>query len=408
MTYRRRLLLATGMAILLACLAGMTWRSEGARRALIENIPLAYEAFAGPLEGTFTGLDADRSQLPIDLVPVATGLLQPTDIQFEPGTGVMLVLEKKGKLRWFHAGDEGTVIELEVRYASEEGLLGLAFHPRYEDNHLLYMNLVIEEDGNDLSVIEEFAAVDGDIRLGLLPTRRILQQIQPYQNHDAGQLQFGPDGMLYIGWGDGGFRADPRENAQDPSTWLGSMLRVDVDRPSGERAYGIPPDNPFVDHAKWKPETWAHGLRNPWRFSFTPDGRLVAADVGQDLYEEITFVPRGANLGWDVWEGAHCFEPQDDCPSEGFTAPLYEYGRDDGNSITGGYTHRGESFVELNDLWIFGDFVRGKLWAIDLDTAEVTALGRWPILPSTFGRDAAGEVYVADYGGGTIYRIARP
>lgn len=405
MKYRTKLILATGCAAASVGLAVFSYYSESARRTLIENLPMAYEAVAGPMAGSFTGLDRDRKQLDITLLPVAFGVLQPTDIQFEPETGVMVVLEKKGKLRWFRGEQEGTAIELPVRFASEEGLLGLAFHPDYADNHLFYMNLVIEEDGRDVSVVEEFTAVDGDITKGALRGRRILQQIQPYQNHDAGQLQFGPDGYLYIGWGDGGYRADPHDNSQDPRTFLGSMLRIDVDTPTEDRAYTIPADNPFIDHETWKPETWAYGLRNPWRYSFHTDGRLVVADVGQDKYEEVSIIPAGGNMGWKVWEAAHCFSPKEDCPSEGFVRALYEYGRDDGNSITGGYTYTGEALKELNDLWIFGDFVTGRLWAIDLDTAEVTSLGKWPMLPSTFGRDPLGEIYVADFGRGTIFRL---
>lgn len=408
MDYRTKLLLATTAAVVSVSLAVTTWYSEKARRTLIENLPMAYKAFAGPLAGTFSGLDADRKQQPIVLVPIVNGTLQPTDVQFEPTTGVMLVLEQKGKLRWFHDGAEGLVIELPVRFVSEEGLLGLAFHPNYTENHLFYMNLVVEEGGQDVSVVEEFTAIDGDITQGAIRGRRILQQIQPYQNHDAGQLQFGPDGMLYIGWGDGGFRADPHDNAQDGRTWLGSMLRVDIDNKDEGLEYAVPPDNPFVGQDGFRPETWAYGLRNPWRYSFTPSGQLVMADVGQDLYEEISIIPKGGNMGWKVWESQHCFSPKTDCPSEGFVPALYEYGRDDGNSITGGYTYTGSKFEELNDLWIFGDFVTGRLWGIDLDTAEVTALGRWPVLPSSFGRDPSGEIYVADYGSGTIFRISKP
>ena len=231
---------------------------------------------------------------------------------------------------------------------------------------------------------------------------------QPYANHDAGQLAFGPDGMLYIGWGDGGFRNDPKGSGQDRQTMLGAMLRVDIDNPDGGRAYGIPADNPFVNDAGTLDEIYAIGLRNPWRYSFAPDGRLVVADVGQDLWEEVSIVPAGGNLGWNLREGFHCFPPGGSCPSdEPLVEPIYEYGRDDGNSITGGFVDTSGD-EKLNGLYVFGDFVTGRLWAIDLPesgTATPRALGRWPILPSTFGQDTQGRVYVADFGSGTIYRI---
>ncbi|MCP4806545.1 MAG: PQQ-dependent sugar dehydrogenase [Proteobacteria bacterium] len=399
-----------GLASLALAGGGLWMAREPVAKKVVELLPMAYSAAAGPLEATITGNDIAREHVAVDLLPVATGTIQPTDVQFTPDGSTMLVLEKKGKLRWFSTTDEssGVVTEIPVKIASEEGLLGLVLHPAFEDNGLFYLNYVIDEGGEDVSVVEEWTSSAADMRGQVSASRRILSLVQPYANHDAGQLQFGPDGMLYIGWGDGGLRNDPKGSGQDRTSWLGAMLRVDVDHPTGNLPYSIPADNPFLSDPDTRPEIWAYGLRNPWRYSFSPDGRLVMADVGQDLWEEISIVPAGGNMGWNVREGFHCFPPEGSCPGpDDLIDPIYEYGRDEGNSITGGYVDTsGEE--KLNGLYIFGDFVTGRLWAIDLpQTGAPTprTLGRWPILPSTFGRDTLGRVYVADFGSGTIYRV---
>lgn len=383
---------------------------EPVAKKVVESLPMAYSAAVGPLESSFEGLDATRPRQPVELVPVAIGNVQPTDVQFTPDGSTLLVLEKKGRLRWFDRSSEATgdTLKMTVRFASEEGLLGLAFHPDFAENGRFYLHYVIDEDGEDTSIVDEWIATTPDLRGEVTRGRRILSLVQPFANHDAGQLQFGPDGYLYIGFGDGGFRNDPRGHGQDLTTWLGAMLRVDVDKQDAGLGYAIPPDNPFLDRPEVRPEIWAYGLRNPWRYSFLADGRLVAADVGQDLWEEVSIVPAGGNMGWNVREGFHCFPPDGSCPGpDDLVDPVYEYGRDDGNSVTGGYEVLAEG--PLKDKYVFGDFVTGRLWAIDLSgtgpVTEATSLGRWPILPSTFGRDPEGQLYVADFGSGTIYRI---
>jgi glucose/arabinose dehydrogenase len=190
--------------------------------------------------------------------------------------------------------------------------------------------------------------------------RVVLEVKQPYQNHNGGQLAFGKDGFLYVALGDGGYRHDPHGNSQNLGVLLGKVLRLDVTaRTKG--GYGIPPDNPFVATKGARPEIWAYGLRNPWRFSFDPYGRLVAGDVGQDTWEEIDVIRAGENLGWNVREARHCFEPKESCRTDGLVEPVFEYGRE---------------------------------------------LGQWPFLISSFGRDEAGELYLLDYGGGALYRLA--
>lgn len=248
--------------------------------------------------------------------------------------------------------------------------------------------------------------------------RIIFEVEQPYPNHNAGQLAFGPDGFLYIAWGDGGSREDPKRHAQNMQTYLGAMLRIDPGAEAGSKKYRVPADNPFVGRAGVLPELFAVGLRNPWRFSFDPAGRLVVADVGQDRFEEVSIVQAGKNYGWDVREASACHRPKTNCANrsargDAFVDPVYEYGRDDGRSITGGYVYTGTRIAALKGRYVFGDFVSGRIWAIRLPgdgrsrvaKNAAAALGKWPLLISTFGRDNRGEVYVADFGGGKVYRI---
>ena len=238
--------------------------------------------------------------------------------------------------------------------------------------------------------------------------RPILSVGQPYQNHNAGQLAFGPDGMLYIALGDGGWHYDPRGHGQNLGTLLGSMLRVDVNAAKG---YAVPPDNPFVDREGARPEIWAYGLRNPWRFSFASDGRLLVADVGQNNFEEVNVVQKGDNLGWKTREARHCFDPNEDCATEGLVDPIFEYPRELGLSVTGGYEYTGSRVEILKGAYVFADFTSGHMWALKLPEkregpmADSQLLGRWPLLISAFGRDAQGELYVADWGRGLVLGV---
>lgn len=359
--------------------------------------------------------------------PVVSGLAGPVDLQFIPGsTTQAVVLEKGGRARLVElpgapgpdaAGAGGApgaavsddVVSLEVQVESELGLLGLAFHPRYLDNGLFYLNTNPRDDGPLRTRISEWhwprAAVG---REPARQTRVLLEIEQPYKNHDGGQIAFGPDGYLYIGMGDGGSRADPLGHGQNLSSLLGKMLRIDVD---GKPSYGIPADNPFVSTPNARPEIWAYGLRNPWRFSFDPKGRLIAADVGQDLYEEVDIVSSGANLGWKVREAAHCFAPADGCATEGLVDPIFEYGRDAGQSITGGYVYLGRRLPDLHGKYIFGDFVTGRAWALSLPDSpaqrgEAEQLGVFQHAFSSFGRGPDGEVYALDFARGLILRLA--
>ena len=393
-----------------------TLQCDGIRRLILGGYDPGYRV-EGPLElkAAFPGLDADRKQVTVSLVPVVSATNQPTDIQFPPGKNdPMIVLEKEGRARWFkQGGSSGVLFSIPVASALEEGLLGMTFHPDFRSNGKFYLNYVISQEGRDISRVAEWIFPDpSDITKGTAKESRIIMEVnQPYQNHKAGQLAFGPDGMLYIGWGDGGWKNDPHGNGQNMKTMLGKMLRVDVNHSSPDKNYSIPRDNPFVGNSCCIAEIFASGLRNPWRYTFDTTGRLIVADVGQDTWEEIDIVGKGSNLGWNIREGFHCFDPSENCRTEGLTDPIFDYPRSEGNSITGGYVYTGTRLSGLRGKYIFGDFVSGRIWALELPerteehVKEVYALGKWPVLISTFGRNADGEIFVADFGTGKIYRI---
>jgi glucose/arabinose dehydrogenase len=236
--------------------------------------------------------------------------------------------------------------------------------------------------------------------------------VQPFANHNGGQLQFGPDGFLYIGMGDGGSGGDPGNRAQNLRTLLGKMLRINVNVPS---RYAIPLDNPFAGGRTARREIWATGLRNPWRFSFDRDtGDLFIGDVGQGNWEEINFQQAlslgGANYGWRLMEGAHCFNPSVNCDpgSPPLELPIVEYDHTTGCSVTGGYVYRGIAVPALFGTYVYGDFCSGVIWGANFGpTAGWTAvtLQDTDFLITTFGEDQDGELYVADYGTGTIHKI---
>jgi glucose/arabinose dehydrogenase len=357
----------------------------------------------------------------VDFEAVARGFEQVTDIQFVPGsrttaivlqkTGAarLLTLPAPGEKRVIEAKDSPVLFRVAVRDRSELGLLGLAFSPKFRENGLFYVNYN-PEHGEMRTRVAEWHVSPARIGSEAAKERRVILEVaQPYANHNGGGLAFGPDGMLYIGLGDGGFRDDPRGHGQNLGSLLGKMLRIDVVLKDVGKEYAIPNDNPFLRTSGAKPEIFAYGLRNPWRYSFDPKGRLVAGDVGQDDWEEISIVPRGKNLGWKVREGAHCFAPKEGCRTSGLVDPLFEYGRALGISVTGGYVYTGKRIPWLEGHFVFGDFGSGRLWALKLpDTqrrVEPVYLGRYSYAFSTFGRDGEGEIYAADFGPGGIYRL---
>jgi len=346
----------------------------------------------------------------ISLIPFVGVFSQPVSITHAgDGSGRLFVAEQGGAVRIVRNGvvvaQPFLNISSLVTSGSEQGLLGLAFPPAFSVRQNFYVNY-INRSGVGNTVIARYS-VGGDPDLADRATpQELLTITQPFANHNGGQLAFGPDSLLYIGSGDGGSGGDPLGNAQNTAALLGKLLRLDV--LSGAAA-GIPAGNPFGN------QVWAYGLRNPWRFSFDrQSGDLYIADVGQSTREEINFQPAGsgtgANYGWNIMEGSLCFLNPGLCSSVGLTLPVAEYDHSAGDcSVTGGYVYRGSN-PSLRGTYLYGDFCSGRIWGLRHNGIawENRLLLDSTLLISTFGEDEAGELYVADYGTGTIYRITAP
>jgi glucose/arabinose dehydrogenase len=298
---------------------------------------------------------------------------------------------------------------------NEEGLLGLAFHPKYKENGQFFVYYTTT-DAPHTSVISRFrvSATDPN-RADPKSEEEILRIAQPYWNHNGGTLEFGPDGYLYIGLGDGGGTRDPHGHGQNLATLHGSILRIDIDRKSGDQNYAVPKDNPFVDRPGARPEIWAYGLRNVWRMAFDRQTNLLwAADNGEDLWEEIDIITRGGNYGWNLREGRHKFGLQGSEARPDLIEPIWEYRHRAGtsNSIIGGCVYRGPRVKELQGAYLYGDYITGELWALRYDPRQGQVTENRSIQSSglpviTFGQDEDGEVYVTtNLGGGIIYWFA--
>ena len=306
-------------------------------------------------------------------------------------------------------------IESKVMYKdneNEEGFLGLAFHPKYKENGQFFIYYTTR-DAPHTSVISRFRVSQKDADKADPEFEEELMRIkQPFWNHNGGTIVFGPDGYLYIGLGDGGKANDPLEAGQDKSMLLGSILRIDVDKKDEGKNYAIPKDNPFVGEADARGEIWAYGFRNVWRIAFdSKTGALWAADVGQNLWEEINIVVKGGNYGWNIREGLHKFAGKTEETPEGMIDPIWEYHHNVGKSITGGTVYRGEKVPELVGKYVYGDYVTNKYWALDYDydtkkvVANYTIPGGENKPVMSFGEDQSGELYFTD-GFGRIFTFA--
>ena len=358
-------------------------------------------------------LEAGATPLPpVALRRIAIGLTQPVYVVHAgDGTGRLFVVEQAGVIRIVRDGQLLRAPFLDVRRrviaGGELGLLSVAFHPRYATNGRLFVNYTTD-GGNLRTVIAEYRVSAGNPDVADVAERVLLEIAQPFRNHNGGLNLFGPDGMLYVGMGDGGSGGDPFNNGQRLDALLGKLLRIDVD---GATPYRTPPNNPFVGRGSARGEIWAYGLRNPWRFSFDRGtGRLFLADVGQNAWEEVDLVEKGQNYGWNIMEGTHCFNPPTDCNTNGLRVPIAEYGRADGCSITGGYVYRGPRIPGLVGRYLFGDYCSGRVWAL-----SETAPGRWAAAQlletglriSSFGEDQDGEIHIVDHSGGVYVVTAR-
>ncbi|MBX7143287.1 MAG: PQQ-dependent sugar dehydrogenase [Oligoflexia bacterium] len=343
----------------------------------------------------------------------------PTDIQVASGSEKrMFVAERAGRILAFgpskSASSSSVFLDISDRVTSaadEEGLLGFAFHPDYSTNGYIFVNYTAA--GPLRTVISRFQRSASNAAVADSSTELVLLEFdQPFSNHNGGQLAFSPGGYLYIATGDGGSAGDPNNNAQSLGTYLGKILRIDVDSTDSGKNYAIPSGNPFVSNSSAKAEIYAYGFRNPWRISFdSVTKKLWAADVGQDAREEIDLVAKGKNYGWRIREGSACYNPNTGCRSSGLSKPTYEYGHALGESITGGYVYRGKKFPELVGYYIYADFISGTIWALSYPkgkmAAKSTRLVDTSLLISTFGQSRSGELYLASYGDGRIYQLAR-
>jgi glucose/arabinose dehydrogenase len=342
------------------------------------------------------------AQDPLRLEPVVQGLEQPVFMTHAgDGSERLFVVEQAGRILIVDAGEllaePFLDISNDVSSGGERGMLGLAFHPEFAGNGRYFVHYTRAEDG--ASVIVEFR-VSRDPNRSRRAGRTLLIVSQPFANHNGGMIAFGPDGFLYIALGDGGSSGDPGNRAQDPDVLLGKILRIDVD---GRRPYAIPEDNPFAAGGG-RPEIYALGLRNPWRFSFDrQNGRMYVGDVGQREREEIDIVRLGRNYGWRVLEGSLCFEPPEGCERRGLKLPRTEYGHGRGRcAVTGGYVYRGRNVPALARTYVFGDYCSGEIFG--LLRRERSLLLDTDLSITSFGEDEAGELYVVDHRG-AIYRI---
>jgi glucose/arabinose dehydrogenase len=335
-------------------------------------------------------------------------------IRILTGSGVLLTtpfLDIRGRVRSPADGGGNT----------ERGLLGLAFHPSYETNGLFYVNYTRQTTSsstNGDTVIAEYHRSSTNADRASATERTVLVINQPYSNHNGGGIAFGPDGFLYIATGDGGSSGDPGDRAQNKSSLLGKILRINPRKTSSGRPYSVPSSNPFYGDVPGDSRIWSYGLRNPWRFSFDRTlGDLWIGDVGQNTWEEIDWskasrttgrnAGRGRNYGWDQWEGRHCFE---DCPNPttGYTFPVAEYSHTYGCSVTGGYVYRGTAYPDMQGAYIFGDYCSGRIWAVnsagDGNQAEVL-LRDTGYMISSFGEDERGRLYLTSWSSGEVFRL---
>ena len=375
-------------------------------------------------------------------VLIADGYKKPVFITSYPNNAKLLyIVEQAGLIKIINDGKKLSRPFFDInkrvvnpnRPGDERGLLGFAFHPNHTNNGKFYINYM-DNDGN--TIVSEFST-NSELRANHKSERIILKLKQPYGNHNGGDIQFGPDGYLYISIGDGGKAGDPLNAGQDLSSLFGKIIRIDIE----QKPYGIPKSNPFFGQKDKREEIWAWGLRNVWRFSFDKQtGDKYLADVGQNKWEEVNFEPAsskgGLNYGWRIMEANHCYDPKENCPTEGLIKPIIEYPNDanhpafafriieelsfsetdvEGCSVTGGYVYRGQKIKSMEGQYIFGDYCSGNIWTLKVVNGKAINFknrteeiniggGEFTTYISSFGQDSDGEIYIIDYNGG-IYKL---
>lgn len=351
----------------------------------------------------------------LHLASIVKGLHQPVALVApDDGTDRLFVVEQPGTIRVVEQGRLLASPLLDIRdkvaVGYEMGLLGMALHPRFPSEPYIYINYTTEGMLKARRTVISELRLAGRDRADRSTERVILEIAQPYPNHKGGHLAFGPDGMFYIGTGDGGSANDPHDNGQSLTTLLGKMLRIDVLHRDGDRPYSVPADNPFVGRPNARPEIWAYGFRNPWRYSFdAATGLLYAADVGQYDREEIDIVKKGGNYGWRVMEGMICTPAvSKTCDRRGFEMPIFDYPTAGNRVVIGGFVYRGSVLKGLCGAYIYGDYGDGGIFALRYDGRQVTAhtvLLETDRKISSFGQDRYGEPYVVDHDGAILKMV---
>ncbi|MCY3602581.1 MAG: PQQ-dependent sugar dehydrogenase [Chloroflexi bacterium] len=358
------------------------------------------------------------------LVPAFPGLPEyerPIDLVHLPAQNLVLIVLQEGRVLGVppdgpydapytvHDQRESTAC------CNEDGLLSIALDPDFRTNGYVYAFYSAAEP-RGVSRLSRFATTGQGETFAFDPASELtlFEVGQPYVNHNGGTVLFGPDGMLYLGIGDGGAANDPHGHGQNLRTHLSTIIRIDVRNATRDEPYAIPPDNPFVDEAGALPEIWAYGLRNPWRMSFDREtGLLWAGDVGQNDVEEVSIIERGGNYGWKTMEGSRCFHPETGCDRSGLILPVWEYSHAVGCSITGGLVYRGEAIPALYGWYVYTDYCTGHITAIHAETAAtrgfvepVVLWDKGPIEAVSFAEDAGGELYFVTFRG--IFRLVAP
>jgi glucose/arabinose dehydrogenase len=353
---------------------------------------------------------APFSQVHLRLKPIIKGMVQPLGLNHAGDhSNRIFVVEQRGVIWIIENGKKRETpfldIQNKITAGGEMGLLGLAFHPGYSENHRLFVNYTEKSFFKGIrSIIAEYKTGTDSNKVDPGTEQILLSVSQPFTNHKGGNLVFGPEGYLYIGFGDGGSGNDPLGNGQNLNTLLGKMLRIDIDHSSIGTFYGIPPDNPFVGRKNALPEIWAYGLRNPWRYSFDAlTGKLYVGDVGQKAREEIDIIQKGKNYGWNIMEGNICTPGVNpNCQRNGLELPILDYGRTEGTAVIGGYVYRGDEIPSLCGVYVYGDFGNGRIWGLRYNGKSVTEqhlLLETHLQISSFGEDENHGLYVIDYNG---------
>ncbi len=330
------------------------------------------------------------------------------------GTNRIFIVEQSGIIKVFQNDSNVSSVKVfldisnKVTSGGEMGLLGLAFNPDYSQNGFFYVDYTSTIPNRHTIVARYQVSNSNPDSANISSELILLTQAQPFANHNGGKVVFGPDGYLYISFGDGGSGGDPLNNGQNLTTFLGKILRIDVNSENNNLNYSIPSSNPFAGNSSgYKEEIYAYGLRNPWRFSFDKmTGKLWCADVGQDLWEEIDTIQNGKNYGWNIMEGKHCYNSSN-CDTARLTLPIWEYDHSSGNcSITGGYVYRGNSVPQLTGEYIYADYCTSNIWALDAagSSPKNEFLLKAPGQITAFGVDQNNELYFCDFDG-NIYKF---